>query len=643
MFLFSCIAGGPSQTAEMGRAPDVTKKKSTLKRKATADIEWQPTSNMNPPCSTRATAKVKGKTKTVTGIPRRLAASPEPMAKPRHSGKKVGEKGKAKTATKPNPSADAGKRSTRKRKIPTILSDYELLDATLASPTDTAGMLPSPALTSSPDTITLATVGTQPSAGLDSASVPLGTTRSTRATAKARGETVTGVPGTLAAPHTPTAIPGSKGKKVGKVGKNVTKGTPTAGKSTTAKRARIDTLDGQSACDNAGPPDTPFGEHANFDIPNMQDIDSEPLTRAERLILTLSQQFTGRMSALEHRIKQLESPHQLPYTMPPALSGDTDSDEGSCEDSEEESGSDEDEEHEDTMMAAATSAQDHILQGKKQPGPAFNLEINEDPSLSISAHIPLSLQVPLNIKQDIWSHKYIDFSLLLSKTDTHDNSNSIILDLDSANTNNPVTLAWRKKKPAPITTFAQWSQAFNTFLAIYTEVYPKKAPHLAKYMDLVRHLANCSGNWLQYDQEFRRLKERYKKLKWSRPQTELYTLALVKPPSESAKVGNYSASPKTAQVCWAWNKGRECKPGCTFAHRCQLCQNRHPKFKCFLKPNRFKNLSSQTATSSHPGFYTPTGYSQNTPTSYSPPYYPSNFPESQPSSTPFPTAPASYH
>ena len=61
--------------------------------------------------------------------------------------------------------------------------------------------------------------------------------------------------------------------------------------------------------------------------------------------------------------------------------------------------------------------------------------------------------------------------------------------------------------PKKVTNISQWLTAFNTFVSIYSVKCSQDAPKLMKYCEVVRDLANKSGDWIFYDEQFRYLRQ----------------------------------------------------------------------------------------------------------------------------------------
>ena len=53
-----------------------------------------------------------------------------------------------------------------------------------------------------------------------------------------------------------------------------------------------------------------------------------------------------------------------------------------------------------------------------------------------------------------------------------------------------------------ITNINQWVSAFNTYVAIYVVKFPREAPKLMKYCEIVRDISTKLGDWAFYDEQF---------------------------------------------------------------------------------------------------------------------------------------------
>ena len=129
----------------------------------------------------------------------------------------------------------------------------------------------------------------------------------------------------------------------------------------------------------------------------------------------------------------------------------------------------------------------------------------------------LDRKVPDNIIQDIWDEKFIDFNCLLDKCD--DSEQGLIIKYSQPG--EPLTLVPPKGK-SQISCIKQWSQAFDIFHSVYSRKYPHQTHNLLTYAATVKDLAAQGGDYLRYDQEFRRARMRYG-IPWEVPENIMWT------------------------------------------------------------------------------------------------------------------------
>ena len=110
------------------------------------------------------------------------------------------------------------------------------------------------------------------------------------------------------------------------------------------------------------------------------------------------------------------------------------------------------------------------------------------------------------IKAKIWANEYIDFGALLSVAPPREKFALSMVPSGGA-VNQPQLTLEPSHTPKKVTNISQWLTAFNTFVSIYSEKCSQDAPKLMKYCEVVRHLANKSGDWIFYDEQFRYLRQ----------------------------------------------------------------------------------------------------------------------------------------
>ena len=204
--------------------------------------------------------------------------------------------------------------------------------------------------------------------------------------------------------------------------------------------------------------------------------------------------------------------------------------------------------------------------------------------LSFNDGIPLGANIPLRIKQKIWSDQFIDLKTLLPN---HKDTNiSIHMDTTSLSFSNPTS------KGQNTLSIDQWTTAYFTFMAIYIERKPEEAPNLLKYGHTIRELASTSGDaaWRFYDENFLQLRQTTD-LPWQRTQSELMVSATTmhrsnsKSNTNSNSQNNFRGKPnfpfQRPNICYNFNNGTNCKSSpCKYRHICQICRGSHPLIKC---------------------------------------------------------------
>lgn len=204
-----------------------------------------------------------------------------------------------------------------------------------------------------------------------------------------------------------------------------------------------------------------------------------------------------------------------------------------------------------------------------------------------SVAIDLEARVSAKLKAKIWADEYIDFGALLSSFPDDD---KFILSFNNDGKSPSLCLEPSKPKPKFLS-LGQWQTAFNTFVAVYTVKYPLKVAALLKYCEVVRDIANKSGNWRYYDQQFRYLRQTNpEKFPWDRVMWELWNQAIhvtSKSPSENIRNKKPQTRPFLSfpkGVCWKFHSGEFCA-GCRFKHTCFKCGATHPATQCHAKPS----------------------------------------------------------
>ena len=105
------------------------------------------------------------------------------------------------------------------------------------------------------------------------------------------------------------------------------------------------------------------------------------------------------------------------------------------------------------------------------------------------------------LKKKIVTHKFVDLHLLLPN---HDVDNTEYYTMSMPRGKNP-SVKFEKPQPKPITNYYQWSEAWETYMAVYTSYKPHQGEIRAMltYARDLRNMARSNYNWLGYDRYFR--------------------------------------------------------------------------------------------------------------------------------------------
>ena len=195
--------------------------------------------------------------------------------------------------------------------------------------------------------------------------------------------------------------------------------------------------------------------------------------------------------------------------------------------------------------------------------------------ISFSAGVNIGDEVPIRIKEQIWSYKYIDFAVLLSPDTDQEYSLAFMNDQVQP------TLKLRAKSKRTLKEH-EWCDAFDTFLSVYTRKYPEQLNELLTYGQTIKGMMRRNENWRFYDKQFRTTRE-YSRCSWSELRVDL----MLQAHSQSKKLRTESRNETTRKEqipvghCYRYHTpGRKCNNGviCSFKHSCVRCNKNHPMF-----------------------------------------------------------------
>jgi hypothetical protein len=145
--------------------------------------------------------------------------------------------------------------------------------------------------------------------------------------------------------------------------------------------------------------------------------------------------------------------------------------------------------------------------------------------------------------------------------------------------------------------------AFQVFVAIYTEKYLQETASLMSYDEIIRDLAEGCGDQaaLMYDERFRRWRQQDPAASpWQTKKAELFQDSIMK--GISGKTNNKQQPfRRKHRYCFSYNNHGSCKDGssCPHPHVCQYYAGKHPR-KHSQKSQHFGPRQQGTKGSSKP-------------------------------------------
>ncbi|XP_055346134.1 uncharacterized protein LOC129593714 isoform X2 [Paramacrobiotus metropolitanus] len=181
-----------------------------------------------------------------------------------------------------------------------------------------------------------------------------------------------------------------------------------------------------------------------------------------------------------------------------------------------------------TQSVSPNKSRDSVLLVSEQHHPV------QFPRLPIAARLGFELpSVPSRVERELRDRtKFVHFSELLlvnQNLDSHDRGDS------------------SRGKLAPISSFAEWCEAFFVFMSYRAHYFPQLQHPLLKYMSIIASMANPKrqyhiSQWLAYDQQFRMFARMHPDdcSIWQRTDNEIFRLTMIMPGNAVANRGNIS-------------------------------------------------------------------------------------------------------
>ena len=181
----------------------------------------------------------------------------------------------------------------------------------------------------------------------------------------------------------------------------------------------------------------------------------------------------------------------------------------------------------------------------------------------VSVCNPLGMTVPESMKVKIVNGEYVDFALLLEKTDPSQwnlEKQGVALTVNEGR-----NIFWKSNKPKKvITSINSWTNVFLVFCSVYLEAHPSRVQEMLKYANLIRTAASRFGGWgwRSYDQQFRMRQQAVPNRSWAIVDGELWAFYVAVP----------SARDPT-------NRPFQSKGGLSGGFRSQIGNRFNPRFK----------------------------------------------------------------
>ena len=131
----------------------------------------------------------------------------------------------------------------------------------------------------------------------------------------------------------------------------------------------------------------------------------------------------------------------------------------------------------------------------------------------------LDRKIPQSLMNDIWEDKYVDLENLIDKKD--DPTAPLVLKSIQTDNLGEIVQLVKHKQPKGITNIDQWSFAFDIYMSMYTRKFFHQTHNLLTYSNKIKELASQGGDFLRYDEEFRKSRARYGS-PWELPDLELW-------------------------------------------------------------------------------------------------------------------------
>lgn len=189
--------------------------------------------------------------------------------------------------------------------------------------------------------------------------------------------------------------------------------------------------------------------------------------------------------------------------------------------------------------------------------------------------VPRTAHIDNRLRKKIRKGEYINFRQLLDKKKLPKKNSSTRDDgryEEQSNEDNlPILL---------------WIDAYIVFMSVNLDYFPTQAQGMLRHMQIVKRMCSMRKDGVEYDTQFRRLKDQHSYIKWGEFLPEL-AAEIEQTWTPRYNIGKWSGRArkpfmKSRQVCFKFNSKEGCRwENCGYLHKCEKCMSvDHPAHRC---------------------------------------------------------------
>ena len=194
----------------------------------------------------------------------------------------------------------------------------------------------------------------------------------------------------------------------------------------------------------------------------------------------------------------------------------------------------------------------------------------------------MTVHVPKDLIQKVWSGEFVNLSLLLRKGQEQSSASTFSL-------NERGEIEVKKRPSKAIDNIHDWTDAFLIFISIMIQKFPEMSADLLQYLSLIREAESRSHGskaWLTYDERFRMRQALYPQ-SWAKINMDLWLRSMTwqasfQPSSTTTTPkSNHTLQPISSGLCFKFNSAAGCSfRRCKYDHLCSACRGPHRQPDC---------------------------------------------------------------